>query len=162
MRTLVEALVPKRFEQHQSPVVTLNAGGFCYVLGLDGRPERQAGPLVHVPLLDNLGGDEAIAGVLVEASRGHVINVTHPRALAELGGFWQKHPIPQAILANPGLMGKFFQPGFPVFALEAIPEGTLLFLRPPMMVGYLVSRGPQRGVAAHCKDGILTVRFSSW
>lgn len=163
MHSLADAFVFKRFEPHQQPVVTLNAGmGFCFVLGLDGEPERKRGPLVQVPLLDNLGGDGTIAKVLVAAGQGHVMNLGHPRALAELGGFWQKNPTPQAIVAHPGLVGKFFQPGFRLFALDTVPEGTLLFLRPPMMIGHQIVRGSQRGLLAYCQDGILTVRFASW
>jgi hypothetical protein len=163
MRYLTEALVPKRFEQHQQPVVTPTAGtGFCYVMGSDGEPERLAGPLICVPLLNDIGGDEGVAKVLVAAGQGNTLTLGDPKALAETGGFWQKQPTPRVILANPGLVGRFFQPGFQVFPLDVIPEGTLLLLRPPMMVGYLVSRGPERGVLVYCKDGILTVRFATW
>jgi hypothetical protein len=162
MRSLTEALVLKRFEPHQSPVLFLNAGtGFGYVLGISGDPVRVAGPQVCVPLHNRLK-EEGIAKVLVAASAANPLNLGSPKALAEKGGFWQKYPTPQAILSHPELVGRFFNPGFQVFPMEVVPEGSLIFLRPPPMVGYLVSQGPKWGVLAHCKEGLLTIRFSVW
>jgi hypothetical protein len=162
MRNLTEALVPKRFESHQHPVVCLNPGtGFGYVLGEDGEALRVSGPQVLVPMLSSVR-DEGVAKVLVAASVANPLMLGTTKELSEKGGFWQKYPTPKAILGNPSLKGRFFQPGFPTFFMDVVPEGMLIFLRPPAMVGYLVSRGHQWGVLAHCKEGLLQVRFGSW
>jgi len=160
IRSLREALRPLSFEAHQHPFVNLNAGtGFGYVLGPEG-VERLPGPRVLVPLLEDIGGDEGIAKVLVEAATANPLNVGSPKDLGESLGFWQKIPTPQALLVHPKFVGKFFQPGFSVFPLLAVPEGEIIILRPPLMVGYLVRHPTGTGVVAHCKEGMLTVRFS--
>jgi hypothetical protein len=143
-------------------MVNLNAGtGFGWVLGESGEPERMPGPRVLVPVHNDIGGDDGIAKVLVAAAAANPLNVGNPGALAENLGFWQKIPTPQALLVHPGLVGKFFQPGFPMFPLDVLPEGTLVILRPPMMVGRLVLQGPKTGVIAHCKEGMLLVQFAT-
>lgn len=163
MRNLVEALAYKPFEAHQHPMVVLNAGtGFGYVLGADGEPERVGGPQVCVPLHNRIT-DEDVAKVFVAASAANPLLLGTPGTLAENGGFWQKMPNPQALLVHPSLKGRFFQPGFPLFYRAEVPEGTLILVRPQPMAGYQVVRNRRQfGVIAHCKEGLMAVRFGSW
>lgn len=161
IRSLRDTLLPIRFEAHQHPMVTLNAGtGFGYIIGESGDVERVPGPRVLVPVHNDIGGDEGIAKVLVAAATANPLKVGSPADLAGGLGFWQRIPTPQAILVPPKLVGRFFQPGFPMFPLDAVPEGQLVLLRSPMMVGYLVSQGPKTGIVAHCKEGCLAVQFA--
>jgi len=164
MRNLIDALALKQFETHQHPMVVLNAGtGFGYVLGADREPERVGGPQVCVPLHDDALTESDVAKVLVQAAAANPLLLGNTKTLAENGGFWQKTPNPQALLVSPSLKGRFFQPGYPAFYMEEVPEGTLILVRPSPMAGFHVVRGRyQFGIIAHCKEGLTAVRFGSW
>lgn len=165
LRTLSEALVLKTFTETESPFVSLNPSTkFGFVGDAEGQAVRVVGPRVYVPVTDyrKEGIDEhgVIARVLVEMGASNPMNVPNADALKAETGFWQKIPNPRAILVNPKSFGSYFQPGIQTFQLDAVPEGRLIVLRPANMVGYWVMQGHARGVVAHCKEGVLSVRFA--
>lgn len=164
IRTLSEALTLKVFTEAETPFVSLNPSTkFGFVADAEGQPVRVVGPRVYVPMTDwrKDGIDESsiIGRVMVEMGAANPLNVPSPEAMRPQTGFWQKIPNPRAILINPKSQGKFFQPGIQTFALDVVPEGQLLLLRPAHMVGYWVIQGSKRGIVAHCKEGVMTIRF---